>query len=300
MPLFQYSKDELKPIRRFNSSSGLLEKDIEDIVWANLSDICGEQLFPVKRQAKSNAGVPDIVAIDHSGRVVVIEIKRGVERGQLAQILEYAAWATVTSLEELAGMYHRGSEYFWSDWQDFTNTENPVPVNSDPRMILVAEGYDRRTKNAIDFLSNKKIQLNVISIAIYQDGVDGMFIDVQGISEPVSTEETVNSESSGYQRQMAWGITLRELIEAGLLAPNEKLQWVRPRKGDSFEAIVLESGEVQLPDGRKFSSSSAAAASAAGLSAANGWVAWRVPRLGENVTLADVQQILGKRNFENS
>jgi hypothetical protein len=300
MALFQLESNRLTPIRQLHSSNGLLERDIEDIAWSNLSDLCGEQLFPVCRQGKADGGKPDIVAIDHNGRVVVIEIKRGIERGQLAQILEYAAWATATSLEEIAGMYHGGAENFWSDWQDFTNTDSPVSINSDPRMFLIAEGFDRRTRNAIDFLSSKKIQLNVISVSIYQDGESRQLIDVQGISEPSFPEIEAGASISGYQKNMAWGISLKELLDAGLLQANELLRWTRPRRGDSFEATLLETGDVQLPGGQIFSSGSAAAASAAGLSAANGWAAWRVPRLGENVTLSEVQQILGKQLFESN
>ena len=51
-----------------------------------------------------------MVALDHAARVIVIEIKRDVDRGRLAQCLEYAGWARTTNLDELAGMYHRGPE----------------------------------------------------------------------------------------------------------------------------------------------------------------------------------------------
>ena len=71
----------------------------------------GVQLFPVARQPVLGDGLrPDIVAIDGEGHVQVIEVKRDVDRGQLAQCLEYAGWARNTSLDELAGMFHGGSD----------------------------------------------------------------------------------------------------------------------------------------------------------------------------------------------
>jgi hypothetical protein len=43
--------------------------------------------------------------MDSSGRVVVIEVKRDIDRGQLAQCLEYAGWARSASLDELGSLY---------------------------------------------------------------------------------------------------------------------------------------------------------------------------------------------------
>jgi hypothetical protein len=299
MAIFKYNSEKLQPLRRLSAETGLKESQIELIVWENLSDVCGEQLFPVTRQARINGGIPDIVAIDQFGRVVVIEIKRGVERSQLAQVLEYAAWATSATLEEIANLYHFGRENFWNDWQDFTSTETPLSINQDPRMILIAEGYDVRTRQAIEFLAKNKMRLSMISVSLYEDESSNRFLDVQGIKEPLLEEVEGVPQGNGYQSRMAWGISLSELLDAGLLEPGEKLEWIRPRKGDEFHAQLLETGDIQIEDGRIFRSSSAAAASAANIVAANGWVAWRVPRLGAGVTLADVQQILGKARFSN-
>ena len=297
MAIFKYESEKLQPLRRLSAKTGLKETEIELIVWENLSDVCGEQLFPVSRQARVNGGIPDIVAIDQTGRIVVIEIKRGIERSQLAQVLEYAAWATSATLEEISNLYHLGRENFWNDWQDFTSTNSPVSVNQDPRMILIAEGYDIRTQQAIEYLANNRMRVSMISVSLYEDGSGNRLIDVQGIKEPVLNDVSGVESSDGYQPRMAWGISLLELVEAGLLLPNEQLEWVRPRKGDSFSAMLLANGDIQIEDGRVFKSSSAAAANAANIAAANGWVAWRVPRLGKDVTLAEVQQILGKQMF---
>jgi len=73
-------------------------------------------------------GKPDVLALDATGRVVVIEVKRDVDRGQLAQTLDYAGWARNTNLDELAGMYHGGAAAFWDDWREFTDSASPVLV----------------------------------------------------------------------------------------------------------------------------------------------------------------------------
>jgi RecB family endonuclease NucS len=67
----------------------LYESEIEDLVWSNPEEVVGDSLFVVQRQPNLlRGGRPDIVALDRDARVVVIEVKRGFDRSQLAQCLE--------------------------------------------------------------------------------------------------------------------------------------------------------------------------------------------------------------------
>lgn len=94
MPLFEVKSDVLTALRQVRGSAELYEREIESLIWGDLETMTGEALFPVARQPTiTGGGRPDIVALDKTGRVVVIEIKRDVDRAQLAQTLEYAGWA---------------------------------------------------------------------------------------------------------------------------------------------------------------------------------------------------------------
>ncbi len=105
MPIFQMDQNALVPFKRQAIASGVYEHGIELLLWDNLEELTGDNLFRVARQAILPAGgKPDIVALDETGRVVVIEVKRDVDRGQLAQTLEYAGWARTTNLDQLAGL----------------------------------------------------------------------------------------------------------------------------------------------------------------------------------------------------
>jgi RecB family endonuclease NucS len=100
MPLYEIGADELIPFRRLRASADLYEREIETLMWGNLEAFAGEDLFPIARQPTiRGGGRPDIVALDESGRVVLVEIKRDVDRAQLAQCLEYAGWARTTNHE---------------------------------------------------------------------------------------------------------------------------------------------------------------------------------------------------------
>src|SRR5947209_7874871 len=113
MPLFEATPSGLVPFRQLSGGAQIYEHEIESLLWENLNDLTGDSLFRLRRQAQlPGGGKPDIVALDRQGRVVVIEVKRDVDRGQVAQCLEYAGWARTTNLDEIATMYFRGPDMF--------------------------------------------------------------------------------------------------------------------------------------------------------------------------------------------
>jgi hypothetical protein len=218
---------------------------------------------------------------------VVIEVKRDVDRGQLAQCLEYAGWARLTNLDEIAGLYNRapqhcGPEAFFNDWQDFTETTTPQVINPTPRLYLVARDFEDRTRSALDFLQENGLPITVAPVTIYEDSAGRRIVDVDTEHEPtvptvpaVIPRETRQSLTIGDRR-----VTVTDLIDAGLLHPDEPVEFIRPRLGKRYEAMIRPDGVFLLPDGSEERSPSGAAMRAASVVAYDGWYAWRVVRLG--------------------
>ena len=50
MPLFEIGNDELVPFRRVQAGEKVYEREIEELLWANLEAFVGVPLFPVARQ----------------------------------------------------------------------------------------------------------------------------------------------------------------------------------------------------------------------------------------------------------
>lgn len=283
MPLFEVTKQGLVPFRQVLAGAELYESEIEDLVWSDLEAFLGETLFPIARQARlTGGGRPDVLALDESGRVVVIEIKRDVDRSQLAQCLEYAGWARTANLDELAALYHGGSAAFFTDWQDFTETTTPVVVNRAPRIVLVARSFEDRTRSALDFLRENGLPVNVIPVAVYEDADGRRFIDVEAEHEPKVAVGAVAADGQSGRAQLLYQgrrVQMADLLAAGLLITGEALEFPRPRRNELFHATVLGDGGIQTEDGQVWPSPSRAAMSAANVPSYDGWHAWRVPRL---------------------
>lgn len=294
MPLYeQDATGELVPFRRLHGGSDLYEREIEDLAWGNPEEIIGESLFLVQRQpALSEGGRPDIVALDRDARVVVVEVKRDVDRSQLAQCLEYAGWARRTNLDELARLYRRGVEAFFSDWQEFIGSAVPIVVNRSPRLVLLAGSFHGRTAAALEFLIENGLPVTVIPITIYEDRQGRKFVDVEAEHEP-ELAVLEQAEMLDYTKIDGRRVRMTDLLDAELVTPGDELYWERPQLGETYDATVTDNGAIRLPDGRAFSSPSRAAMEAAGIPAYDGWLAWRVRRLGGRL-LDDLRRDLAR------
>lgn len=285
MPLYEHTKDGLLPFTRLRPGADLYEQEIEQLLWDDLEAFTGESLFPVARQPRiAGGGIPDVVALDEGGRVVVIEVKRDIDRGQLAQCLEYAGWARLTNLDEIAGLYkrapgHAGAEAFFTDWQDFTESSTPVTINPQPRLFLVARDFQGRTRSALDFLRENSLPVTVIPVTVYEDADGRRIIDIEADHEP--TLPSAVQSATGPKAVTANGrrVTVLDLLDAGIVEADEPVEFVRPRLGRRYSATIRADGSFQLADGTVHKSPSLAAMRSADVVSYDGWYAWAVPRL---------------------
>ncbi|MEV7851051.1 CBS domain-containing protein [Streptomyces sp. NPDC088183] len=79
-------------------------------------------------------------------------------------------------------------------------------------------------------------------------------------------------------------VRVSDLVDAGLLAAGARLTFRRKRSGEAHLARVTTDGRIELSDGRRFTSPSAAAAAASGRGPFDGWTAWAL----DDDTLLDV------------
>lgn len=281
MPLFEVSEDELVPFRRVQAGPELYESEIEDLLWQNIDAFVGQPLFPVARQANLGGGlIADVLALDKEGRVFVIEVKRDVDRRQLAQSLEYAGWARQTNLDELAGLFHEGTSEFFAAWMEFTGTDSPQLIRRPPQLVLVARDLDARTDSALAYLVENDLPVTVLRVNLYEDQEHRRFLDVGaeedadvGFTSVAAVTDTPASPT--HVKIEGRRVQLSDLVDAGLMQVGQTLTWHRPRLGTTYTAVVTESGALQLDDGRAFSSPSRAAMEAADVPAYDGWLAWR-------------------------
>ena len=249
-------------------------------------------MFPLKRQAVlPSGGKPDILALDKTGRPVVVEVKRSVERTQLSQALEYAGWARDTSLDELAGLFESGSDAFFQQWQEFTESGSPVVVNPQVRVLLVARDVHPRTGDALRFLTDNNVPVRVVSVVVYQDERGKKLIDVKvlfGPHEPFASAAATGSSAGGAPAKTTYTVNgepvrIVHLVNAGLIAPGTTIQLTS--NSVTTQAEITEDGSIALKD-QEFPFPTTAARQVVPYPV-DGWVKWRIAETG--ATLADLR-----------
>lgn len=98
---------EKKAVKVNKVDGKYLESEIEEFIFTNSEILIGRKLLFVGKQVITETGKRiDLLAIDALGRLIVIELKKGIApREMMAQILDYSSWLIKLSerqLEEIA------------------------------------------------------------------------------------------------------------------------------------------------------------------------------------------------------
>ena len=283
MPLFTVTDGALRSIPQVRPGPELYEFEIQELIWGNVEAFYGADLLPIcKDQRISTGGRPDVVCLDESGRVVIFEVKRSIERAQLAQCLEYAGWARRANLDELSALHHAGPDAFFEAWLEFTGSSTPVVVNPSPILVLVAQDFDDRTSGALAFLTENSVPVFTVPVKVFAAAdheriylIDSDFDDSVAVAE----EHVGRARPTAY-RFRGERVSVAHLVEAGFLDVGEAIEYQRAREGKVFTATITTDGQIQVEDGRVFSSLSRAATTLAGLIALPGWQVWTAPQRG--------------------
>ena len=140
--LFRMQRDGGNHIfQRFRKRSagelGLREKDLENWIAKHPELLFGSERVLVFAQSVSGQSMADILALDTSGRVVVVEMKRDwSDRSTVGQLLEYAAGIALRRYEglaEIAQQYGKQSDVLLEQFREFVDDETIGPDRSGRR-----------------------------------------------------------------------------------------------------------------------------------------------------------------------
>lgn len=85
-------------------------------------------------------------------------------------------------------------------------------------------------------------------------------------------------------------MTIRKLVEKGLIKSGEEIIWNRRGLKESFVAIIQSDGTILTEDGKRHKTPSGAAKHLNANKPVDGWLAWKIKRTG--VLLAELRKQL--------
>lgn len=184
------------------SELNMTENDIEEILRNSIDMICDEEesMLIVGRQVRNEKnGRSDLTAVDNSGNIVLIEIKRDrkdIEHRREAfefQAIRYAAsYATIEKTDDLVKkVYAPYIEKYSSEFElgELTSFELGIRklneflqvndaqknFNEKQRIILVASDFDEQTLSAVAWLNSNSVDMSCYRLTPYKLNEDLFF-----------------------------------------------------------------------------------------------------------------------------
>lgn len=200
MPIFRLEEDTLIIAQETNVElEQHLEIWLENSPWAVIQN---ELVLWIDRQPSAqdeeSTIFPDLLGVDAEGNLVIVEFKRGkTPRSVIAQLLEYASWASELPAEqipEIADAYFENRDEFrgktfdeaFREVFDIPETDELPPLKRKLRLFVVAEEVQPRVARVCQFLrTSYKIDVSCIAVSKFQ---------TESGDEIVSTDTKVGDE----------------------------------------------------------------------------------------------------------
>ena len=223
-----------------------LEEQLETWLEQDISIISSNYMVIGRQVTTDFGGVIDLLCLDSSGDIVVVELKRGkTPREVTAQALDYASWVTDLShqrITEIANEYLPENKRLETAFQTTFGEELPETLNEGHSVLIVAESMDSSTERIVKYLSGQGIRINVLTVQHFS-GEDGKELVAQTFMiEPSEATEKVRTGSKRRQsltreqiRSICEGKGLAELYDDLL----NRLNSVFPSKGTTASSLAF-------------------------------------------------------------
>ena len=157
----------------------------------------------VRAAVEDSTIYPDLLGLDAEGNLVIVELKRGqAPREVVAQLLEYAAWATELDEEQIAAI---ATDYFQTrdELQGrtlrnvFTGTfevDEVPPLNRRLRLFVVAREIPPAISGVCRFLRSHRMDINCVTISVFQTESEEQIVGIEGGGTPSSPASNSTSK----------------------------------------------------------------------------------------------------------
>lgn len=167
---------------KVNFSSLDSECRLEEVLMDDIS-VIDPNLLLIGRQVLTSFGkYIDLLAIDSSGNLVVIELKRNrTPREVIAQLLDYGSWVRNLEDEDIAGIFSEYLRKYYPDHEKvsldqaycekFSVKDMPDELNESHELVLVASELDDSTERIINYLAEEYgVAINAVFFRLFKNG----------------------------------------------------------------------------------------------------------------------------------
>ena len=194
MPLYQINSGNLSKVTEttFATEKIFERQDLQRLLKSNISAL-GDDLMVISEEFgdwEDSKRRIDLLCIDKSANVVVVELKRTEDGGHMElQALRYAAMVASMTLERAISTYARylnddqSKERATAEILEFLedeSIEDEIRLTGDVRILLVSANFSSELTTAVIWLNKQSLDITCIRFIPYRLG-DSVLIDVSQI-----------------------------------------------------------------------------------------------------------------------
>lgn len=190
MPIFELDEGRPRLVQPMQPLTGSFAQECASLLTHHLAAIAGEPLFAVRSRtgAPDHADLPELLALDATGRAVVVAVVQVVDDDAVIAALRHAGAASRMTTTDLARAYHPDPSRFAVDFAAFreqaaygTQTNRREGV----RLVLLCSEVAAEAGDTLGFLRGPGRHVDVLQVGVVRGVDDRRLLDVS----PLATHE---------------------------------------------------------------------------------------------------------------
>ena len=217
MPIFELDDGRPRLVQPMQPLPGSFAQDCAALLAHHLAAIAGEPLFAVRPRAAApdHADLPELLALDGTGRPVVVEVVQVLDDDAVVRALRHAGAASRMTATDLARAYHADPARFPVDFAAF---REQVALGAQTsrregvRLVVLCSEVAAEAGDTLGYLRGPGRHVDVLQLGVVRGVDDRRFLEVAPLArhevtrrpvEPTALRLVRSSEAS-YATAMAY------------------------------------------------------------------------------------------------
>lgn len=188
MPIFEPDSGRPRLVQPMQPLAGTFLGEVRSLLSEHLPAVVGEPLFAVRARSAmpEHADVPEMLALDVTGRPVILEVAQVVDDGAIVDALRHAGAAARLTTADLARAYHPDPDRFAADYAAFRDQvpfARPADLRHGTRLVLVCSEVAAESVDTLAAVRGPGWPVKVLQVGVMR-GPDGRrLLDVSPLAE---------------------------------------------------------------------------------------------------------------------
>jgi hypothetical protein len=162
---------------------GLLEQDLQSILFANLERLLPDEELLVVAQSRKWQEEPDILALDEAGRLFIFELKLWEARSEnILQALRYGQIFGQYRYDELNALFSQfedsGRTLAQAHARTFGSDLPTQRFNHQQVFVIVTNGLDFKTREAVHYWRDRGLEVRPWVYRAYRDTKESLLLEM--------------------------------------------------------------------------------------------------------------------------